>query len=417
VFASLRRHRNFRLYFSGQIVSLSGTWMADTALPWLALELSGSPFAVGVVAFCRFAPFTVFGLFSGALIERLDTRRTLIGAQVASMPVATTIAVLTLTGSVELWHVYLLAAAGGFLVLVELPSRQVFTFELVGRDLLPNAVALNTSLHNAARIVGPALGGLVIAAAGVGWCFALNAASFAAALGALVAIRPGELVRAARPGPPLGALRGLRDAARFAWSSPRIRVVLLLLAVLSLVGVNFRVLLPVLAESTLDAGAGVFGLLFAAFGAGALAGSLLSATVGWASSRTFLAAFGAYSAALLVLAPLREPAAAAVLLFVIGACFSVWATSGQSIVLLDASDELRGRLTSILLFAFLGVQPVGSLLAGWLADAGGTRLAFAVAGCVGALATVAAVAVLARAGALGRAPLPAAGAAEQPPAA
>jgi MFS family permease len=401
--SSLRARRNYRLYFVGQIVSLSGTWMADTALPWLALELSGSPFALGVVAFCRFAPYALFGLVGAALADRLDTRRTLIAVQLASLCVAATLAALAFTGAAELWHVYVLAAVGGFLVLFELPSRQLFTFELVGRDELPNAVALNTSLHNAARIAGPALGGVVIALAGVGWCFALNAASFLAALAALVAIRPAELVRPARPETPPGLVAGLREAARAAWDAPHIRVVILLVALLSLVGVNFRVLLPVLASSTLDAGAAVFGLLFACFGAGALAGSLASATARWASAKAFLLGFGVYGVALLALAPLRTPAAAAALLFVVGACFSIWATSGQSVVLLDAPDELRGRIGSLLIYAFLGVQPLGSLLAGLLADAGGTQLAFLVAGTVGTLGAVVAAVALARTGTLHRA--------------
>jgi MFS family permease len=313
--------------------------------------------------------------------------------------------------------VYALAAVGGFLVLLELPSRQVFTFELVGREELPNAVALNTSLHNAARIAGPALGGVVIAVAGVGWCFALNAASFLAALAALVAIRPAELVRPDRPPEWNGFVGGLRDTVRYAWASPHIRVVLVLLGVLSLVGVNFRVLLPVLASTTLDAGAAVFGLLFGCFGAGALAGSLASAIARWATARAFLVGFGAYSVALLALAPLRSPAAAAVVLFVVGACFSIWATSGQSVVLLDAPDPLRGRVGSLLIYAFLGVQPVGSLLAGWLADTGGTRLAFLVAGGVGTVATVVAATLLARTGTLDRAPGGPPVPLEQPPAA
>ena len=419
MFSSLRARRNYRLYFGGQIVSLSGTWMADTALPWLALELSGSPFAVGVVAFCRFAPFTLFGLFAGVLADRFDVRRTLIAVQAGSIAVAATLAALVLTGAVELWHVYLLAAAGGFLVLVELPSRQAFVYELVGRG---RAAERRRAEHEPPQRGADRRPG------------ARRARDRRRRRGLVLRVQRRQLPRGARraardprstsssgrtaPAPRLGLVDGLRDAARVAWRSPRIRTVLLLIAVLSLVGVNFRVLLPVLASSTLDADAALFGVLFACFGAGALLGSLAAAAAARSASvRVFLVGFGAYSAAMLVLAPLRSAAAAAVVLFVIGACFSVWATSGQSIVLLDAPDALRGRIGGLLLFAFLGVQPVGSLLAGWLADTGGTTLAFVVAGSVGGAATLVATAALVRAGALG----PVAGAPpvvlEQPPAA
>src|SRR5919106_340570 len=179
--ASLRKHRNYRIFFSGQVVSVTGTWMQNIAAAWLVLQLTHSPVAVGVLMLCQFLPATVLGLFGGVLVDRLDVRRTVVATQAASMAFAAALAGLTLGGAVAVWQVYLLAGLRGVSLVLDHPARQALTFQLVGRRELPNAVALNSSLFNGARVVGPALGGAVIAASGPGVCFLLNAVSFLAA--------------------------------------------------------------------------------------------------------------------------------------------------------------------------------------------------------------------------------------------
>jgi MFS family permease len=385
-FSSLRKHRNYRLYFFGQIVSVSGTWMQDTALPWLVLGLTHSPIYVGLLVFARYAPFMLFGLHSGVLADRLDNRRTVIVTQASSLLVAAALAVLAFSGVGEVWPYFVLAFLGGAALVFDAPNRHALTFQLVGRDELPNAVALNSSLFNAGRIVGPALGGVLIAAVGVGWCFALNAGSFLAVLAALLLMRPSELY--ALQGRSEGkATVAIREGLRYASRTPEVWLVLAITTVVAATGFNFRVLLPVLASKTLHADAAVFGLLFSCFGVGALLGALSAAAMSRASWRAVLLGSAGFSGAMLLLAPVRSEGLAAVLLLVIGFCFSTWTANSQSILQLTAPDHLRGRVLSLYLFAFAGLSPIGGLLAGWLASVGGTELAFAVAGVSGLLAT------------------------------
>jgi MFS family permease len=378
-FASLRRHRNYRLYFTGQVISLSGTWMQNVALAWLVIRLTHSPVAVGLLAFFRFAPFSVFSLPAGVFADRFDNRRTVMVMQAVSMAISAVLAALVLTGEAVLWQVYVLALLAGTANVFDAPNRHALTFQMVGRDELPNAVALNASLFNGSRVIGPAIGGIVIGAVGVGACFALNAASFLAVLAALALMRPRELFPVERREPPR-LIAGVRHGVAYVRRTPAVRLVLLMTMVVSTVGFNFHVLVPVLASKTLHAGPEIFGALGAAFGAGALVGALLSATLARASWKAVLLGSAGFSTTLLALAPETTVWPAALLLFATGLFFTTWTTSSQSIIQLTAPDHLRGRVLSLYLFAFGGLAPVGGLLAGWLSDVGGTRLAFFVAG-------------------------------------
>jgi MFS family permease len=382
-FASLRHHRNYRLYFAGQLVSLVGTWMQNIALAWLVIELTRSPVAVGVLAFCRFVPFTVFGLVAGVLADRFDTRRLVIATQLASMTVSVALAVLAFSGGAALWQVYTLAALGGTALVFDAPGRQALTFRLVGREELPNAVALNASLFNASRVLGPAAAGAIIAAVGVATCFAVNALSFLAVLTSLLLMRAHELHPLERLGHRPTLVRGIREGLGYVRRSPRVRLVLAITLVVSTVGFNFHVLVPVLASETLGAGPETFGLLSAAFGLGALTGALLSAALGRASWKALLAGTGGFSVALLALAAQESVGLSAALLYLTGTAFTLWTSNSQSILQLTAPDHLRGRVLSIYLFAFAGFAPIGGLVAGWLAEVGGTALAFSVAGVAG----------------------------------
>jgi MFS family permease len=397
-FASLRKHRNYRLFFLGQVVSLTGTWMQNLALAWYVVELTHSPVAVGILAFCRFVPFTLFGLAAGVLADRFDNRRLLIATQAAAMALSTLLAALALTGTAELWHVYVLAALLGSTLVFDAPGRHALTFRMVGRDELPNAVALNASLFNASRIIGPSLAGVLVAAFGVGIAFALNAFSFLAVLTALLAMRERELFPVARSQEAPTLIRGVGEAWAYVRRSPRMLMVLVVTLVVSTVGVNFHVLVPVLASETLRGGSVTFGFLSASFGGGALLGALLSASFARASWKAMLAGTGGFGLALLALAPQSAFVPAAALLFVSGACFTLWNANGQSILQLTAPDHLRGRVLSFYLFAFAGTAPLGGLLAGWLSEVGGTELAFSVSGGTAVAMTAVAVALANRAG-------------------
>jgi len=390
-FASLRMHRNYRLYFLGQAVSQSGTWIDKVAQAWLVLALTHSAFAVGVLAACQFVPFSVLGLMAGVIVDRLDTWRTVIVTQAIRMVIAATLAGVVLAGVVQVWMVYTLAVLTGIVLVLDAPSRQQLTFKMVGRGELPNAVALNSSLFNAARIVGPGIGGLLIAAFGVGPAFAINAASFVAVLGGLLLMDTSKLVAFA-PREHLPTLfASLREGISYARESPHVRLVLTMLVAISTIAMNFNVLLPVLAGRTLDSGPGVFGLIAACFGAGALVGGLLSAALSRASWKAIVAGAGGLGLTELVLAPQHSLGPAVVLLFIAGVCFTLYTANSNAVLQLRAPDHLRGRVIGFYYFAFNGLAPLGGILTGWLAATGGTELAFAVAGAVTAVVAIAAV--------------------------
>ena len=384
-FRSLRRHRNYRLFFTGQVVSVAGTWMQNIALAWLVIELSSSPLAVGALAFCRFVPFLLFGLVAGVIIDRFDTRRLLVATQAAAMLVSIVLAIVTLAGWATLGVVYALAAIGGLVLVFDAPGRQTLTFQMVGESELQNAVALNSGLFNASRIIGPALAGLLIAVVGTGVCFVVNAFSFLAVLVALYLMRESELYPVEkRPGTKVVA--GVREGLVWAARTPLARIVLVVVTVVSLVGFNFHVLVPLLASQTLNVGAGMFGVLSAAFGLGALVGALATASLREASPRVFVGGAVGFSLSMLALAFVSSIDVALVLLLLLGMSFSLFTSSANALVQLSSPAHLRGRVMSLYLFAFAGLAPVGGLVAGFLAEQGGTPLAFGVAGICGLLA-------------------------------
>jgi MFS family permease len=388
-FKSLRKHRNYRLFFTGQVISVTGTWMQNIALAWFVVELTHSPVALGVLAFCRFLPFTIFGLFAGVVADRFDNRRQVMATQTFAMVVSIALAALAFSGAAQLWQVYVLAAISGTALVFDAPGRHSLTYQMVGRDELPNAIALNSSLFNASRIIGPSVAGVLIAAVGVGACFAINALTFLAVLTGLALMRPHELFPVNRGGRRPTFLGGAREGLAYIRRTPQARLVLALVTVVSTVGFNFHVILPVLAKHTLHAGPETFGILSASFGAGALVGSLMAAALGRASWKALLAGTGGFSLLLLALAPQQSVLACAILLLAMGACFTIWTSNSQSILQLSTPDALRGRVLGLYLFAFNGLAPIGSLFSGWLCAVGGTQLALSVAG-VAALGVTAA---------------------------
>jgi len=404
-FASFK-YRNYRLFFAGQAISQTGSWMQRIALGWFVLQLTHSAFAVGVMALAQFLPFTLFGLFGGVLVDRLDARRTVIGTQVAQLATAVALAAIALAGIAQPWMLYLIAFLNGLVLVLDVPSRQQLTYRMVGRDELPNAIGLNSSLFNASRIFGPATAGMVYGFTGAGVCFLVNAVSFFAVLVGLLAMRTSdffEITAFARP----TILRGTREGLAYVRRQPRMMIVIMLTLIVSTFSFNFNVTLPVLAYSTLHVQAQVYGILSALFGAGALVGALAAASLGRASAKVMLAGSVVFAGAELGLAPVHTPILAGALLFLTGAGFTAWSANSNATMQLAAPDHLRGRIIGIYFYAFNGTGPAAGLLAGWLCARGGTELAFIVAGCAGLVGTAVAAVRMNRARRMSSSVLPA----------
>ena len=405
-FRSLRAHRNYRLYFAGQITSVCGTWMQNVAMYWLVLDLTHSAVAVGVLSLARFGPFTIFGLAGGVLADRFDNRRTVIVTQSVQMLLSGVLAAITLAGTVEPWELYAIAAGIGTAFVFDVPARQSLIVQLVGRDELANAVALNSSLVNTARIAGPALAGVVIAVAGAGWCFAINTASFVAVIAGLLAMRTRELYPVERRGRPT-IWRGTREGLAYVRESRTTMILLGMVVVLMSLSFNFNVLLPVLVKQTLDAGPRTLGVLSACFGVGALAGALTSATLANARWRVMLGASGLVGVTELAIAPLHQAAAVGALLFVCGLCFTTYmSNSNATIQLGDARPPPRARARDLLLRVGRPGAARGAA-ARVAVRVGGTALALALGGAAALGATALAAVAVGRMQKAGAEPAPA----------
>jgi len=375
------QHRNYRLFFLGQLVSLIGTWMQSVAQSWLVYRLTGSAVLLGTVGFASQIPVFLLSPLGGLVADRRERRRILLATQTASMLLAFALAFLTLTGHIEVWHVLALAALLGVANGFDIPTRQAFVVELVGRQDLVNAIALNSSMFNGARIVGPAVAGVVVAAVGEGWCFFGNAVSYVAVLASLLAIRvtPREAV-VGRASPVAQILEGWRFVVR----TRPIRALLLLLGLVSLTGMPYATLMPVMAEDVLHAGASGLGLLMGASGTGALIGALVLAR------RTSLRGLGAWVAwaalafgvALITFSLSRHFWLSVALLIPVGFAFLLQMSSSNTLIQSMVPDELRGRVMSAYSMMFMGMAPLGALLAGTLAESFGAPATIAIGGGV-----------------------------------
>lgn len=388
------RYRNYRLFFTGQLISQTGSWMQRIALGWYVLELThNDAFAVGVMAFAQFLPYTIFGLFAGVITDRLDARRLVITTQLLQTVSAAVLTWVAFGGFAKPWMLYVIAFVNGTVLVLDVPSRQQLTYRMVGRDTLPNAIALNSSLFNASRIFGPSVAGILLGFAGVGVCFLVNAISFLAVLLSLFAMRTRDFFPFEEFDRPR-IFAGTREGLAYVRRQPRMLAVLALTVVLSTFAFNFNVTLPVLAKVTLHGHGTVYGFLSAVFGAGALAGALIAASRARASTRVMVIGALVFTGAELLLALAANEYAAGLLLFLVGAGFTAWSANSNASVQLAAPDRLRGRIIGIYFYAFNGTGPVAGLFAGWLCARGGTELAFAVAGIIGIAGTVAAAAAL-----------------------
>src|SRR5665213_276316 len=378
MFASLRRHRNYRLYFSGQLVSQIGTWLQNAAQAWLVLDITHSAEAVGVLSFFLYLPYAIFGLIGGALADRWDRQRMMVVTQTLMAICAAALALVAYLHVDSIVVIDAIALVRGTIMAFNNPTRQAIMIQLVGRSELPNAIALNSSLNNATRVVGPAIAGLLIASVGLGACFALNAISFVPVIVALAVMRPAEFfATGSRARTPL--LQSIRDGLVYARRTKTVAVVLSMLFVVSTMSINFNVVLPVLARQTMHGNAQTYGFIGAMFGLGAFVGAIIVASRTRVSRGVLLGAAAGFGAAQLIVATQRSLLGVALALLATGVCYTLYTASSNTIVQLAVPARMQGRIAGLYNYVFLSSGPLGSLLAGWLAERG-APLAFAAGG-------------------------------------
>jgi len=392
-FRSLRNH-NYRLFFFGQMISLTGTWMQTIGQAWLVLDLTHSPLALGTVTMLQFLPISLLVLFGGVIADKVPKRRLLVLTQTAAMTQAFILAFLTWSGLVALWQVYVLAAMLGLTNAIDNPTRQAFVVEMVGRDDITNAVALNSSMFNSARLVGPAVGGVIIAVVGVGAAFFINGVSFIAVIIGLLLMRPGLLYPATRGGEGR-LLAQLAEGLRYSLRTPAILLILILMAAIGTFGYNFTVVLPLLARNVLHVGSIGFGGMTSAMGVGSLVAALALATLRKPSRWTLFIGAMAFAILLAAVAASHWYALTLVLLVALGAASISFTATANSSLQISAPDHLRGRVMSLYMLLFAGTTPIGGELTGFMAEHIGVRPTVGIEAAICAVGIAAALAYLA----------------------
>jgi MFS family permease len=377
------RHRNYRLYFGGQLVSLVGTWMQAVAQGWLILQLTGDPFLLGVVAAMQWIPVMVLGLFGGLITDALPKRKTLVATQAIKMVLSFAMFALVFSNAIEVWQVMVLALLGGLTNVVDMPTRQAFTIELVGREDIGNAVALNSAMFNAARVLGPAVAGLTIGAFDISTAFLIDAVSFLAVLIALLAMRESELrivPPIARPQSVNEVFTGLREGLSYVRRTPLVLLGILVIGLVATFGMNFQVVIPPLTEQVLHSDATGYGFLMAASGLGSLVAALYIAFS--PRSRVGLIAGGSLlvGVAEIALGLSQLFALSLLLMFLVGLGAIAMAATVNTTIQLAVPDHLRGRTMSVYTTVFAGSTPVGGLLMGYVASRFGVAEAMLLGG-------------------------------------
>ncbi|MGW1953850.1 MFS transporter [Streptomyces sp. NPDC001920] len=396
MFASLKV-RNYRLFFLGQVVSNTGTWTQRIAQDWLVLSLTGSATAVGITTALQFLPMLLFGLYGGVLVDRLPKRRTLLVTQTSMAATGIALAVLTLTGHVEVWHVYLAALSVGLATVVDNPARQSFVTEMVGPDQLQNAVSLNSANFQSARLIGPAVAGLMITGVGTGWAFLANGLSFVAPVAGLLLMRARELHVVERAPRAKGQLR---EGLRYVAGRPELIWTIVLAGFVSTFGFNFPVYLSAFADDVFRAGAGSYSLFNTLMAVGSLAGALLAARRGTARMRVLIVGAVAFGTMEIVAAFAPSLWLFALLMAPIGMFGMTVNVTANSSIQMSTDPAMRGRVMALYMMVFMGGAPLGAPIAGWITDAYGVRAGLAVGGAISAAAAVTIALVLARVGGL-----------------
>lgn len=362
------RHRNYRLFFSGQTVSLTGTWLTRVATSWLVYRLTGSELLLGITAFCGQIPMLLLAPVAGVLVDRWDRHRILVITQILSALQSAALAVLALLNIITVAEVIVLQLMQGLINAFDMPARQAFVVEMVDdREDLPNAIALNSSMVNASRILGPSIAGVLIAAVGEGWCFAVDAASYAAVIVSLLLMR---LTRIARERPQTKVTAELRDGFAYAAGFPPVRALLLLVAVTGTMGMPYMILMPVIASQVLHGGPHTLGILMTASGVGALTGTLYLASrhTVLGLGKVIVAATAALSAGLIAFSFSHALWLSLLLLPLVGGGMMVQTASSNTILQTVVGENMRGRVMAFYGVAIMGTQPIGSLIAGVVAQ-------------------------------------------------
>ena len=377
-------HRNYRLFFGGQLISLIGTWMTAVAQSWLILQLTGNPFDLGLLTVAQFGPVLVLGLFGGLIADGLPKRRTLYVTQTVAMAVSFTLFVLAATHTVQVWHVFVLATIMGIRNSVDMPTRQAFAVEMVGREDIGNAVALNSAMFNVARIIGPAIAGLAIGAFGVSIAFLIDALSFLAVLLGMFLMVEADLLpspRFVRPTSAREVFTNLGDGLRYVRRTGMIFLSVTIVGVVATFGINFSILIPPLAADVLHVGASGYGFLMAASGLGSLLAALAIAFGGTRATRMLIGAAVLGLAEILIGVVSNYPIDL-ILMFAAGSgAISMMATA-NTVIQLEVPDELRGRVMSVYTTVFAGTSPIGGLLLGAIAANAGAPAAIAIGGAI-----------------------------------
>ena len=377
-------YRNYRLFFSGQLVSVTGTWMQSLAQSWLVVDqLNASPFQLGLVNVFQFGPVLLLGIPAGVVADKIPKRTVMIGTQMIFGLLAATLAALVATGHAQLWHVYLLAGLFGLTNAFDMPARQAFVSELVDREALMNAIALNSAMFNTGRILGPAVAGVVLAAYGPAACFAINALSYLAVITGLLMIRVRPLIQRGAG----TAAEQLRVGLGYVRRTPDVLRPIILVGTVGTFGMSFNVWLPLLAVDSFRADAGTFGLLFSSMGAGSLAGALALAFFGGRPSRARMllaaVALGMFEVGLAIVASIPLAVGVGMLLLAgTGFAASSAMAMANTIVQTTAPDELRGRVMAVYSTVFMGSTPIGALIAGTISERAGVVPSLIVGGTV-----------------------------------
>jgi MFS family permease len=364
---SALQHRNFRLFLSGQMVSLAGTWMQTIAQGWLVYQISGSELALGIVGFASAIPALIASPFAGVVTDRVSRRTMLVVTQACAMVLALILAALAFTGIVQVWHVVALAAALGLVNTFDGPARQAFVVEMVGRDDLPNAIALNSMTFNSGRIIGPAIGGAVLVLVGPAWCFLLNGLSFSAVIAGLLMMRlpPHRTIPAN-----LSAWKQIASALQYLKTQPELRALLLMALAFSLFGISYSTVLPAFIDKVLKQDAAAFGTINALSGVGAVAGAFMIAKWGDGGHRGkwLIWASLCFAGVLALFAVTPFYPLSMVLAVLLGVGFMLTYTLINTLLQTQLVDEMRGRVLSLYTLTFYGFTPFGNLLIGWASE-------------------------------------------------
>ena len=389
------RHRNFRLFWFGQLISLTGTWMQSIGQAWLVLELTHSAWLLGVVGALQFLPIMLFSLFGGVLADRLPKRKVLLFTQSFAMLQATVLWILVASGHIQIWEVLVLASLLGLTNSFDMPTRQAFVVEMVGREDLPNAIALNSSVFNMARVVGPGLGGLIIAFLGIAPLFLLNAISFVPVIVGLALIRTNELHALAKRSTTSGetskqsTLQSLREGLSYVVHTPSVLLIIAVIGVISLFGINFNVILPLFATDVLHSGALGFGFLSAAIGLGAFCSALWLA---WGNRKPsvqhLLIAALAFSVLEIFFALSHLYVLSLILIAAVGFAMIAFSANSNTALQTVTPDHLRGRVMSVYMVVFAGSVPLGNLFTGGLAHLYGAPISLLIGACLSLVAAI-----------------------------